>query len=78
MLHFPVVLFDTAFWGGLLDWIRERPLAEGMISPEDVELLFVTDDPAEAVGSSSGTRSARRAAAAVPAKATRRSRLAAG
>ena len=49
VVHFPVVLFDTAFWGGLLDWIRDHPLAEGMISPEDERLLFLTDDPAEAV-----------------------------
>ena len=34
---------------GLLDWIRDRLLAEGMISPEDQELLVVTDEPAEAV-----------------------------
>ena len=49
VLDFPVVLFDTEFWGGLLDWIRDRPLAEGMISPDDERLLFLTDDPAEAV-----------------------------
>jgi hypothetical protein len=33
----------------MLDWVRERPLAEGMISPEDLELLTLTDDPDEAV-----------------------------
>jgi uncharacterized protein (TIGR00730 family) len=49
VLHFPVVLFDRSYWGGLLDWARERPLAEGMISPEDVDLLHVTDDPQDAV-----------------------------
>jgi uncharacterized protein (TIGR00730 family) len=49
VLHFPVVLIGREYWRGLLDWIVERPLAEGMISPEDEELLFVTDDPAEAV-----------------------------
>jgi uncharacterized protein (TIGR00730 family) len=49
ILHFPVVLFDRDYWAGLLDWIEERLLAEGMISPEDEELLFVTDDPTEAV-----------------------------
>ena len=46
---FPVVLFDRDYWDGLLDWIEGRLLAEGMISAEDEELLFVTDDPAEAV-----------------------------
>ena len=49
VLHFPVVLFDHGYWAPLLDWIRGRLLADGMISPDDVELLHVTDDPAEAV-----------------------------
>ena len=49
ILHFPVVLFDRDYWSGLLDWIEERLLAERMISPEDEELLFVTDDPSKAV-----------------------------
>jgi uncharacterized protein (TIGR00730 family) len=47
--HFPAVLFGSRYWKGLLDWIRARPLAERMISPPDMDLLFVTDDPAEAV-----------------------------
>jgi len=46
---FPVVLFDQAYWGPMLDWIRERVLDDGMISPSDLELLRCTDDPAEAV-----------------------------
>jgi uncharacterized protein (TIGR00730 family) len=49
VLDFPVVLVDSGFWLPLLDWVRERPLAEGMVSPEDVELLTLTDDPDEAV-----------------------------
>jgi uncharacterized protein (TIGR00730 family) len=49
VLHFPVVLFDRDYWAPLLDWVRERLLPEGMISPEDLELLTVTDDPDEAV-----------------------------
>ena len=49
VLNFPVVLFDTAYWRELLDWINGRLLDDGMISSEDVELLHVTDDPAEAV-----------------------------
>ncbi len=49
VLNFPVVLFDTAYWQELLHWINGRLLADGMISSEDVELLHVTDDPAEAV-----------------------------
>jgi uncharacterized protein (TIGR00730 family) len=49
VLHFPVVLFDHGYWAPLLDWIRGELLAEGMISPEDLELLIVTDDHAQAV-----------------------------
>ena len=46
---FPVVLFDTAYWGPMLDWIRSRVLEDGLISPSDLDLLMCTDDPAEAV-----------------------------
>jgi uncharacterized protein (TIGR00730 family) len=49
VMHFPVVLFDSDYWQGLLDWIQERLLAEGMISPNDEDLLVVTDEPAEVV-----------------------------
>ena len=49
VLHFPVVLFDSEYWKGLLEWIRDPLLAQGMISPNDLELLVVTDEPAEAV-----------------------------
>ncbi|MGZ8782244.1 MAG: LOG family protein [Gaiellaceae bacterium] len=49
VLDFPVVLFDTDYWQELLAWVDREVLADGMISPEDVELLHVTDDPAEAV-----------------------------
>ncbi len=43
--HFPIVLFGSSYWGGLVDWLRDRALAEGKISPSDVEMLEVTDDP---------------------------------
>ncbi len=46
---FPVVLFDRDYWDELLDWMREEMLEDGLISPEDVKLLFVTDDPREVV-----------------------------
>ena len=49
VLDFPVVLFDRDYWSELLDWIRDQLLADGMITPDDVELLTVTDDPHEAV-----------------------------
>jgi hypothetical protein len=49
VLHFPVVLFDSDYWSGLLDWIRERTLVGGLVSQDDVDLIQVTDDPDEAV-----------------------------
>ena len=49
VVHFPVVLYNSDYWEGLIDWSRERLLSEGMISPEDVELLVVSDDPEETV-----------------------------
>jgi len=46
----PVVLFGSDFWSGQLKWLREMALERfDHISPEDLDLFFVTDDPAEAV-----------------------------
>jgi uncharacterized protein (TIGR00730 family) len=47
--HFPVVLFGTAYWKGMLNWMRATPLKEGKISPEDLTIFTVTDDVDEAV-----------------------------
>jgi uncharacterized protein (TIGR00730 family) len=44
--HFPVLLVGSSYWQGLVDWLRERMLGEGKVSPEDMELFEVTDDPA--------------------------------
>ena len=46
--HFPIVLFGTPYWSGLLDWMREVVLKTGAISPEDFDLVTLTDDPEEA------------------------------
>ena len=46
---FPVVLCDTGYWAPMLDWIRTRMLEEGLVSTADLELVSVTDMPAEAV-----------------------------
>jgi len=48
VFRFPVVLFDSEYWRGLREWGRDRLLAEGKVSPGDLDLLHVTDDPAEA------------------------------
>jgi uncharacterized protein (TIGR00730 family) len=47
--HFPVVLFGSEYWGGLLDWLRNTMEAAGNIAPGDLELFRVTDSPQEAV-----------------------------
>jgi uncharacterized protein (TIGR00730 family) len=47
--EFPVVLMGLRYWSGLLDWMRDTALEQGMIDPADLERLVVTDDPAEAV-----------------------------
>jgi uncharacterized protein (TIGR00730 family) len=49
VLHFPVVLFDSGYWGELLDWVKGELLVDRMISPEDLDLLHVTDDIDDAV-----------------------------
>ena len=46
--QFPVVLFGRHYWAGLVRWISSRLAGEGKISPGDLDLLFLTDDPAEA------------------------------
>ncbi len=44
---FPVVLFDSNYWEGFLDWLRKLSLAKGYISEQDLSLLRVCDDPDE-------------------------------
>jgi uncharacterized protein (TIGR00730 family) len=46
---FPIVLMGCDYWSGLIDWLRGSLLELGTISQEDLELLTVTDDPAEVV-----------------------------
>ena len=42
--HFPVILVGTAYWRGMVDWLRDTMLADGKISPEDVERIALVDD----------------------------------
>lgn len=46
---FPVVLFGSHYWGGLMDWIRDFALKENKVSEADLRLLHLTDSPAEVV-----------------------------
>jgi uncharacterized protein (TIGR00730 family) len=45
--HFPVILYGSDYWGGLLAWIREAVLPRGNISAADLSLLTLVDDPRE-------------------------------
>jgi|SRR5579859_4471672 len=47
--HFPVVLFGSRYWKGLLDWMKGTMAAERKIDPQDLDLFSMTDDPAVAV-----------------------------
>jgi hypothetical protein len=46
---FPVILVGTDYWKGLLDWVRETVLKQGIISPDDLDILHLTDDPDDIV-----------------------------
>lgn len=45
--NFPIILFGRAYWEGMLNWVRTTMLPEGKVSPADMALLTVSDDPAE-------------------------------
>jgi len=44
---FPVILFNSEYWKGLLDWLMEKTLANGYITEKDLHLLRLSDDPQE-------------------------------
>ncbi|MDQ4104103.1 MAG: TIGR00730 family Rossman fold protein [Actinomycetota bacterium] len=58
--RFPVILFGTAYWSGLVDWIRNTMGGTGTISPGDLDLFTVTDDVAEVVAVIQAADEARR------------------
>ena len=45
--NFPIILYGSAYWSGLVNWIHETMLRAGKISPEDMSLLRISDDPQE-------------------------------
>lgn len=45
--NFPVILFGSQYWSGLLQWLKDTMLAGGKISPADLDLVTVTDSPVE-------------------------------
>jgi len=58
--NFPVILFDTNYWAGMMDWLRGTMLREGKISEEDFSLMCVTDSPEEVVAHVVATQPKRR------------------
>ena len=46
---FPVILFNTSFWRGFLDWLQNNVLQAGYISQEDLQLLRLSDQPSDVV-----------------------------
>ncbi|MEW5909680.1 MAG: TIGR00730 family Rossman fold protein [Thermodesulfobacteriota bacterium] len=46
---FPIILVDSEYWTQMLDWIQDKLLREKMISPEDLDILQIMDDPEEIV-----------------------------
>ena len=46
----PIVLVGSRFWGGLIDWIREQLLGLGLISPQDMDLFTLVDEPDQVAG----------------------------
>jgi uncharacterized protein (TIGR00730 family) len=46
---FPLVLFGSAYWKGLLEWLKSAVEGGGKISPQDLDLIKLTDSPEEVV-----------------------------
>lgn len=46
---FPIILYGSEYWGGLIDWVRERLIAEGYAKEQDLELMTLLDTPDEVV-----------------------------
>lgn len=45
----PIILVSTPFWKGMIDWFKDRLVGEGMINPEDMDLIQLLDEPADVV-----------------------------
>lgn len=69
--HFPVVLYGTDYWEGMMQWIRDKPLYEEKISPQDLDLLTITNDVDEACEAITRHHSSRERKEAASQKATK-------
>ncbi len=59
--QFPVILFGRHYWAGLMRWLHSRVAGEGKISPGDLDLVMLTDDPQEAAQAVIDAHAAQRA-----------------
>ncbi len=50
LVRFPIVLVSERYWGGLIEWIKDKQLSEGKISAEDMDIFKLVNTPEEAVG----------------------------
>lgn len=70
IFQFPVILFGRHYWAGLVRWITSRLLGEGKISPGDLDLVLLTDDPAEAAQAVMDAHAAQEASKAIQREGT--------
>jgi hypothetical protein len=47
--RFPIILMQSSYWRGLIDWIRDRMISEGMIDAVDMDLIKLIDEPGKVV-----------------------------
>ena len=47
--HFPVILYGSSFWQGLIDWLKDQMVGQGCIDPDDIFLFRVVDTPEEVI-----------------------------
>ncbi len=47
--HFPIILFGSEYWSGLLDWLRATVVREANVYDDDLELIRISDDVEEIV-----------------------------
>ncbi len=74
--RFPVILFGTSYWAGLVDWIRQTVLAEGKVGAGDLDLIHLTDSVAETVAIITGADAERSAQSRAEAAAVDEARTA--
>ncbi len=49
MRKYPIILFDSSYWGGLVSWLKNKMVKEGFLTDAELGLLMVMDDPEEIV-----------------------------